>query len=66
VEKLRREAPGAYRTLVVERNRRWADRIAQLLRDDKRIFIVVGVGHLVGPDSVPALLRARGIRVEGP
>ena len=28
--------------------------------------MVVGVGHLVGPDSVPALLRARGVVVEGP
>jgi len=66
VEKLKDDAPGAYQTLVVDRNRRWADRITQLLQGDKRIFIVVGVGHLVGPDSVPALLRARGIRVEGP
>jgi uncharacterized protein YbaP (TraB family) len=28
--------------------------------------MVVGVGHLVGPDSVPALLRARGVSVDGP
>jgi uncharacterized protein YbaP (TraB family) len=66
VEKLKIDTPGVYRTLVVDRNRRWADQIQQLLGDDKRIFIVVGVGHLVGPDSVPALLRARGIKVEGP
>jgi uncharacterized protein YbaP (TraB family) len=66
VEELKREAPGSYRILVVDRNRRWVDRILQLLQGDKRIFIVVGVGHLVGPDSVPAMLRARGVRVEGP
>ncbi len=66
MEKLKIDTPGVYRTLVVDRNRRWADQIQQLLGDDKRIFIVVGVGHLVGPDSVPALLRARGIKVEGP
>ena len=66
VEELKRDAPGSYRTLVVDRNRRWVDRIVQLLQGDKRIFIVVGVGHLVGPDSVPAMLRARGVRVEGP
>ncbi len=66
VQKLKAEAPGTYRLLVVDRNRRWADRIQQLLQGDKRIFIVVGVGHLVGSDSVPALLRARGIKVEGP
>jgi len=66
VEELKRDAPGSYRTLVVDRNRRWVDQITQLLQGDKRIFIVVGVGHLVGPDSVPAMLRARGIKVEGP
>ena len=66
VLKLKRETPGAYKTLVVDRNRRWADRIAQLIQGNERIFIIVGVGHLVGPDSVPALLRARGIKVEGP
>ncbi len=66
VEKLKEETPGAYQTLVVDRNRRWVERIEQLLHGGKRIFIVVGVGHLVGPDSVPALLRARGIKVEGP
>jgi uncharacterized protein YbaP (TraB family) len=66
VEKLKAESPGVYQRLVVDRNRRWVDQIQQLLRGDQRIFIVVGVGHLVGPDSVPALLRARGVRVEGP
>jgi uncharacterized protein YbaP (TraB family) len=37
-----------------------------LLKSSERAFIVVGVGHLVGPDSVPALLRRRGVAVEGP
>jgi uncharacterized protein YbaP (TraB family) len=66
VETLKDEAPGTYQRLVVERNRRWVDEIMKLLGGDKRIFIVVGVGHLVGPDSVPAMLRARGVAVEGP
>ena len=66
VETLRTEAPGTYQRLVVDRNRRWVDQIMKLLEGRKRIFIVVGVGHLVGADSVPALLRARGVNVEGP
>jgi uncharacterized protein YbaP (TraB family) len=28
--------------------------------------VVVGVGHLIGPGGVPALLRERGFSVDGP
>lgn len=66
VEPIRRAAPGLYERLVAARNRRWADEIERLLKAPERALIVVGVGHLVGPDSVPALLRRRGIAVEGP
>lgn len=66
VDPMRKTTPGSYRRLVVERNRRWVDEIERLLKTPERAFIVVGVGHLVGPDSVPALLRRRGIAVEGP
>jgi hypothetical protein len=61
-----RQAPGEYRSLVVARNRRWVDEIVERLNGTGEAVMVVGVGHLVGPDSVPALLRARGISVEGP
>jgi uncharacterized protein YbaP (TraB family) len=66
VEPMREATPELYRLLVVERNRRWADQIERLLKTPERAFIVVGVGHLVGPDSVPTLLRRRGVAVEGP
>lgn len=56
----------AYRRLVFDRNARWTRQILKLLQGGGRSFIVVGVGHLVGPDSVVRMLRARGIRVEGP
>jgi len=61
-----RDAPGVYRTLVADRNRRWIDVIAQRLRGKGEAVMVVGVGHLVGPDGVPSLLRARGFKVDGP
>lgn len=66
VEDLRRDAPGMYERLVAARNRRWTAEIERLAKQRRRILIVVGVGHLVGPDSVPALLRRRGVPVEGP
>ena len=66
LDDLRRDAPGAYRRIVVERNRHWVERIETLLKTPGRTFAVVGVGHLVGPDSVPALLRRDGLTVDGP
>ena len=66
VDPLRLEAPGVYRALVVQRNQRWVRMIQKRLRAPGQAVMVVGVGHLVGPDSVPNLLRAKGIQVEGP
>ena len=66
VEAQARSAPGLHRRLVVERNRRWAARIADLLNGSEDVLVVVGAAHFVGPDGLPALLRARGIVVEGP
>ena len=40
--------------------------IEAMLNDGKTHVIVVGAAHLVGKGSVIDLLRARGVRVEGP
>ncbi|MEJ0058738.1 MAG: TraB/GumN family protein [Terricaulis sp.] len=63
---LREAGPAVYEALMTRRNRAWADAIAQRLQGSGDVFIAVGAGHLVGPESVIALLRARGIEVEGP
>jgi uncharacterized protein len=54
------EFPELYRSLIVDRNRKWADEIGALLDDDANYLIVVGALHLVGQDSVIELLRAHG------
>ncbi len=53
-----------HRTVFVMRNRRMADRLAALAADGRPRFVVVGTGHLIGPENLPALLAARGFRVE--
>ncbi|MBC6981478.1 TraB/GumN family protein [Caulobacter sp. 17J80-11] len=66
LDPLQRAAPAIYQRLIVERNRRWADRLAEVARGGGDVVVVVGAGHLAGPDGLPALLRARGLKVEGP
>lgn len=58
--------PAVYESLIVRRNRAWADEVARRLEGDDDLFIAVGAAHLIGPDGVVADLRTRGIAVEGP
>jgi len=63
---LREAAPTLYRQLNAERNARWAKVLHRRLKGRGRTVVVVGVGHLIGPQSLPARLRALGYSVEGP
>lgn len=64
VDELKTEQPGLYRKMIVERNRNWLPRIVAYLKSPETEFILVGVGHLVGPDGLIEALRKRGCRVE--
>jgi uncharacterized protein YbaP (TraB family) len=52
-----------YTVIVSERNRRWAEQIAELLDDEQDYLVVVGSMHLVGEDGVPALLAGKELQV---
>lgn len=54
--------PALYQSMVVARNRKWIPKIEAMLDDDKNYLVIVGTAHLVGPDSVIALLKKDGIR----
>ena len=58
------EFPGLHEALVAKRNRSWVPPLERMLADGRRHLVVVGALHLVGPDSVIELLRARGHDVE--
>jgi hypothetical protein len=50
--------------LLVERNQRWLPLLEYLLGGGPHhAFVAVGVGHLVGPDGLLAMLAARGFMV---
>ena len=66
LDPLARVSPRLYRQLITDRNRRWAEILERRLAGSGVVVVVVGTGHLVGPGGVPALLRAKGLSVEGP
>jgi len=59
-------SPELHAAIILNRNRAWADDITRRLDGEGRAFIAVGAAHLVGEGNVIALLRERGIVVEGP
>ncbi len=56
--------PELYDVLLTQRNTRWAETLANELGGAGVDFVAVGAAHLVGPDSVQALLTARGFTVK--
>ncbi len=50
--------------LLDGRNREMTDKLLQLLAQENNTVAAVGVLHLLGKNSVPVLMRARGVTVE--
>jgi uncharacterized protein YbaP (TraB family) len=63
---LRKTSPTMFRRLVTDRNAAWTQTLDARLKGKGKTVVVVGMGHLIGPDGVPARLRALGYQVEGP
>jgi len=59
-----REYPEVYNRLLKERNMNWLPKIERLIGQDKNYLVVVGVGHLIGTDSVISLLKGKGYSFE--
>jgi uncharacterized protein YbaP (TraB family) len=59
-----KDDPIMYKRLLVDRNRTWLPRLDALLARSGRAFVVVGAAHLVGPEGVLAMFRAKGYKVE--
>jgi uncharacterized protein YbaP (TraB family) len=66
IRPLRKASPVLFQRLVTDRNARWTAALDQRLKGHGRTVVVVGMAHLVGPNGVPARLRALGYEVEGP
>lgn len=66
LQPLRQASPSVFRRLVSDRNARWVDALDLRLKGRGKTVVVVGVGHLVGDEGLPARLRALGYSVTGP
>ena len=56
--------PLMYQRLLVERNKNWMPKIEALFARRGRALVVVGAAHLLGPDGLLAMLKAKGYTIE--
>ncbi|QEM67552.1 TraB/GumN family protein [Geobacter sp. FeAm09] len=61
---LKTRQPALYKRLIVERNRNWLPVIEGYQKLRQTRFVLVGVGHLVGPDGIIEALRRKGYTVD--
>jgi len=63
-EEMQQDFPMLYRRLLVDRNENWMPQIESMIENNDRPMIVVGAGHMAGPNGLIALLEAQGYTVE--
>jgi uncharacterized protein len=56
--------PLLYQRLLVERNKNWVPKIEALFARKTHALVLVGAAHLVGPDGLVAMLKAKGYTIE--
>lgn len=64
IDDLKTRWPKLYKKLIVDRNRNWLPLIEAYQKTPRTEFILVGVGHLVGPDGIVEALRKKGYKVD--
>jgi len=60
VTDMRVEFPGIYQSLLVQRNNAWLPQIKRMLSNRSVELVLVGAGHLVGPDGLLQQLQKAG------
>lgn len=61
---MRASRPQLYDVMLARRNQAWAEAPEAEMAGAGVQLVNVGALHMIGPDGLPALLRARGFRVE--
>jgi uncharacterized protein YbaP (TraB family) len=58
-----RKNPELGKILLTDRNKKWMPSIEAQIKRGEKLFIAVGLGHLLGKDSLVDLLSKRGFKV---
>lgn len=67
VEQDRGKNPGMeelFNAIIEKRNKRMAEKIGDLVKEGKAVFVVVGAAHLIGKEGVINLLRMNGFNLK--
>jgi len=61
---MRNQWPIIYKTMVLDRNTAWMPRLNSYLASGSPVFVIVGLGHLHGPDGLLKQFADSGCTVE--
>ena len=64
ISELKTKTPKLYKELMIDRNENWLPVIDTYQKTREIEFILVGVGHLVGPEGIIVALMQKGYKVE--
>lgn len=64
IKPMMEDYPQVYRSLLVERNNNWMQKIESLIKHPESKFILVGALHLVGKDGLLEQLKSKGYHVQ--
>lgn len=56
--------PGIEDRLLTRRNKDWIQQIEKMLKEPKNTMVIVGAGHLIGPEGLVELLKKEGYEVK--
>lgn len=59
-----KSVPEFHHAVMIERNENWLPQIKRLIATPGKHLLVVGIGHLVGKDSIIAMLERDGYEIE--
>lgn len=63
IQQIRDESPEMFNVVMTDRNRDWVSKIKNMFGDQDKEFVLVGVGHLIGKNSLLEMLEKEGYSI---